>query len=396
MRLSPIIAPVPAKASCSFPPGAFEAGRSLEARYYHKNSAERKGAGLGRIETFGTLPNGEEVAAIGLGNRRGMQVRIISYGASLQAVLVPGRDGALADVTLGHSTLRPYLEQPQYFGSTVGRVANRIANGRFTLDGRDYRVPVNNGSNSLHGGVLGFDKVNWELVDEGENMVVLRHLSPDGDQGYPGALIVTAAYSLDEDDALSVEYRATTDRTTIVNLSNHAYWNLAGEGAEEGAMGHLLTIPADHYLPTDAGAIPTGEFRAVEGTAFDFRRQRVIGADIRDASDEQLRFGRGYDHDWVVGREVADESRLLARLEHPGSGRVMEVLSNQPGVQFYSGNFLDGTSSGKSGRIYRMGDAIALEPQMFPDTPNRPEFGSLRLEPGQTYRNVIVWRFRTD
>jgi aldose 1-epimerase len=348
-----------------------------------------------QIETFGTLPDGEEVAGITLGNRRGMQARIITYGASIQAVLVPGRDGMLADVTLGHSTLDPYLEQPQYFGSTVGRVANRIANGRFTLDGRDYHVPVNNGPNSLHGGILGFDKVNWELVDAGEKTVVLRHLSLDGDQGYPGTLTVTAAYSLDEDNALSVEYRATTDRTTIVNLSNHAYWNLAGEGAEEGAMGHLLTIPADHCLPADAGAIPTGEFRAVEGTAFDFRRPRVIGTDVRDASDEQLRFGRGYDHNWVVGRAVADEPRLLARLEHLGSGRVMDVLSNQPGVQFYSGNFLDGTSFGKAGRIYRMGDAVALEPQMFPDTPNRPEFGSLRLEPGQTYRNVIVWRFST-
>jgi len=350
---------------------------------------------VGQIETFGTLPNGEKVAAATLADRSGMRVRIITYGASIQAALVPDRDGALSDVTLGHPTLEPYLAQPQYFGSIVGRVANRIANGRFTLDGREYRVPVNNGPNSLHGGSRGFDKVNWELVDASGKAVVLRHVSPDGDQGYPGALTVTAAYSLDEESALSVEYRATTDRTTIVNLSNHAYWNLAGEGAAEGAMGQLLTIPAEHYLPTDAGAIPTGEFRAVEGTMFDFRRPRVIGAGVRDASDEQIRFGRGYDHNWVVGRDVADEPRLLARLEHRGSGRVMEMLSNQPGVQFYSGNFLDGTSFGKSGRLYRMGDAVALEPQMFPDTPNRPEFGSLRLEPGQTYRNAIVWRFST-
>lgn len=349
-----------------------------------------------KIETFGTLPDGDEVVAVTLGNIRGMQVRIISYGASLQALLVPGRDGRPADVTLGHSTLDPYLRQPQYFGSTVGRVANRIAGGRFTLDGRDYRVPVNNGANSLHGGTEGFDKANWALVEASERMVVLRHVSPDGDQGYPGALTVTATYALDEDDALSVDYRATTDRTTIVNLSDHAYWNLAGEGAAEGAMGQMLTIPADHYLPTDAGAIPTGEFRAVDGTVFDFRRPRPIGADVRDAADEQIRIGLGYDHNWVVDREAADEPRLLARLEHPGSGRAMEVLSNQPGVQFYSGNFLDGRSSGKAGRLYRMGDAVALEPQMFPDTPNRPDFGSLRLEPGQTYRNIIVWRFTTS
>ena len=348
------------------------------------------------IETFGTLPSGGKVVAATLRNRRGMQVRIISYGASLQAALVPDRDGNLADVTLGHATLDPYLEQPQYFGSTVGRVANRIAGGRFTLDGRDYRVPVNNGPNSLHGGTQGFDKANWELLDAGEARLALRHVSPDGDQGYPGTLIVTATYALDEDDALSVDYRATTDRTTIVNLSNHAYWNLAGEGAAEGAMGQFLTLPADHYLPTDAGAIPTGEFRPVDGTVFDFRRPRLIGADVRDASDEQIRIGLGYDHNWVVDREVVAAPRLLARLEHPGSGRVMEVLSNQPGVQFYSGNFLDGTSSGKAGRLYRMGDAVALEPQMFPDTPNRPEFGSLRLEPGETYRNIIVWRFTAN
>lgn len=349
-----------------------------------------------QIEIFGTLPNGEGVAAVTLGNRRGMQARIISYGASLQAVLAPDRDGTLADVALGHATLDPYLRQPQYFGSTVGRVANRIAGGRFTLDGRDYQVPVNNGANSLHGGVQGFDKANWALIEAGAARVVLRHVSPDGDQGYPGALTVTATYALDEGNALSVDYRATTDRTTIVNLSNHAYWNLAGEGAAEGALGQWLTIPADHYLPTDPGSIPTGEFRAVEGTVFDFRRPRLIGADVRDASDEQIRIGLGYDHNWVVGRAVADEPRLLARLEHPGSGRVMETLSNQPGVQFYSGNFLDGSSSGKAGRLYRMGDAVALEPQMFPDAPNRPEFGSLRLEPGETYRNVIVWRFSTN
>jgi aldose 1-epimerase len=220
-------------------------------------------------------------------------------------------------------------------------------------------------------------------------------VSPDGDQGYPGTLKVTATYSLSDDNILCVEYRAATDRPTLVNISNHAYWNLAGEGSADGAMGHRLTIPADHYLPTDATAIPTGEFRAADGTVFDFRDAVPIGARVRDASDEQIRFGRGYDHNWVVARDVADEPRLLARLEDPASGRVLETWSNQPGIQFYSGNFLDSTSSGKAGRLYRMGDAVALEPQKFPDTPNRPEFGSLRLEPGETYRNVIQWRFTT-
>ncbi|MEA3029499.1 MAG: aldose 1-epimerase [Sphingomonadales bacterium] len=344
---------------------------------------------------FGTLPGGEVVDAIILSNRRGMQARIITYGASVQSVLAPDRDGALADVALGHPTLAPYLDQPQYLGATVGRVANRIAGGRFTLDGRDYLVPVNNGPNSLHGGAIGFDKRNWELLHGNATSAVLRLVSIDGDQGYPGTLTVTATYSLGGENELSVEYLAATDRTTIVNLSNHAYWNLAGEGAPQGAMGHLLTIPAEHYLPTDATAIPTGELRPVEGTPFDFRRAMPVGARVRDASDEQLRFGRGYDHNWVVDREVSLEPRLLARLEDPLSGRAMELLSNQPGIQFYSGNFLDATTAGKAGRLYRTGDAIVLEPQMFPDTPNRPAFGSLRLDPGQTYRNVIVWRFST-
>lgn len=342
---------------------------------------------------FGTLPDDETVAAITLRNRRGVTARIITYGASLQSVEVPDRAGALADVTLGHATLQEYLDQPQYLGSTVGRVANRIAGGRFTLDGRDHRVPANDGAHSLHGGERGFDKANWRLAEIGEGKASLHHVSPDGDQGYPGTLSVTATYKLDDDDTLSVEYLATTDRPTIVNLSNHAYWNLAGEGSTEGAMGHLLTIPADHFLPSDAGLIPTGEFRPVAGTPFDFRRPTAIAARLRDARDAQIRVGRGYDHNWVVARRPSDSPRLLALLEHPPSGRRMELLSNQPGVQFYSGNFLDGTTVGKSGRLYRMGDAVALEPQMFPDTPNRPEFGSIRLDPGETYRNIILWRF---
>lgn len=345
---------------------------------------------------FGALAGGEPVEAITLANRAGMRVRIITYGAGIQSVLVPDRDGRLADVALGHPTPADYVERPQYIGSTVGRVANRIAGGRFVLDGAAYQVPVNNGPNSLHGGARGFDKVNWEVIgtETGEAAsVTLGLTSRDGDQGYPGTLKVTATYRLDEAKALSVEYRAATDRPTIVNLSNHAYWNLAGEGAAEGAMGHLLTIYADHYLPTDASAIPTGEVRPVAGSVFDFRTPTAVGARVRDAAEEQIRFGRGYDHNWVVAREVSEEPRPVARVEDPVSGRVMELLSNQPGVQFYSGNFLDGTTVGKAGRLYRMGDAVVLEPQMFPDTPNQPDFGSLRLEPGQAYRNIIIWRF---
>jgi aldose 1-epimerase len=347
---------------------------------------------------FGTLPDGRTVEAVTLTNHKGMRVRLISYGASIQTVVVPDRHGTGADVTLGYPTMQGYLEQPQYFGSTVGRVANRIAKGRFTLDGKAYQVPVNNSPNSLHGGTKGFDKVLWTVAETHDGpsaSVAFRYVSPDGEMGYPGTLTVTATYSLNEANELSVEYRATTDRPTLVNLSNHAYWNLAGEGSAEGAMGHLLTIPAYHYSPTDATAIPTGEFRPVAGTVFDFRKATPVGARVRDASDAQIVYGRGYDHNWVIARTLAPQPRLLARVEEPKSGRVMEVLSNQPGLQFYSGNFLDATTVGKAGRIYRMGDAIVLEPQMFPDTPNRPDFGSVRLDPGQTYRNLIVWRFST-
>lgn len=348
-----------------------------------------------RREPFG-VADGVPVEAITLVNPGGMQVRIITYGASIQSVLVPDRDGRVADVALGHATLQEYRDRPQYFGSTVGRVANRIAGGRFALDGVDYRVPVNDGPNALHGGGKGFDKAVWSVLSLGDACVTLGHVSPDGDQGFPGTLTVTATYSLDDDNSLTVEYRAATDRPTLVNLSNHAYWNLAGEGTSQGAMGHRLAILADRFLPTDAAAIPTGAFRAVEGTAFDFRTPCIVGERVRDAADEQIGFARGYDHNWVVADHAASAPRLMARLDDPASGRTMELLSNQPGLQFYSGNFLDGTSGGKAGRLYRMGDAIVLEPQLFPDTPNRPEFGSARLEPGESYRNIIVWRFSTS
>lgn len=349
------------------------------------------------VELFGTL-KGEPVEAITLTNDGGMTARILTYGASIQSVVVPDRDGQFADVALGHATLEDYVAQPQYMGSTVGRVANRIARGRFPFDGGEVRVPVNNGANSLHGGTEGFDRANWQVlaVEEGERgSVTLGHVSPDGDQGFPGQLTVTATYTLDEANALAVEYRAACDRATVVNLSNHTYWNLAGEGSEAGAMDHLLAIHGEAFLPTDAGAIPTGEIRPVADTPFDFRTPRRIGERVRDGGDAQIRIGRGYDHDWVVAPGVSEAPKLVARVGEPVSGRVMELLSNQPGLQFYSGNFLDGTSRGKSGRLYRMGDAFVLEPQAHPDTPNRPEFGSIRLEPGETYRNLIVWRFST-
>jgi aldose 1-epimerase len=346
-------------------------------------------------DNFGELADGTAVEAITLANSSGMTVRIISFGASIQAVEVADRNGIFADVTTGYRTLDEYVSQPQFFGSTVGRFANRLKNARFSLGGKEYVVPSNDGRNSLHGGSQGFDKVNWEVVDcsEPDLSVTLRYVSKDGDQGYPGTLTTFARYSLDDDNKLTVEYHATTDAPTIVNLSNHAYWNLTGEGSQHDAMDHLLTIHADRFLPVDAELIPTGERRNVAGSAFDFRSPKPIRVHVRDAADAQIAFGRGYDHNWIVGETPSREPRPMAHLEDPHSGRTMTLLSNQPGLQFYSGNFFDGSTSGKAGQFYRMGDAIALEPQQFPDTPNQPNFGSVALHPGQTYANIISWRF---
>lgn len=345
---------------------------------------------------FGKLPDGRTVEAITLHGGPGVSAVVINYGASLQSFVLPDKNGAGADITLGSPTLEGYLRKPEYFGATVGRFANRIAKGAFTLDGRKYQTPANNNGNALHGGDRGFDKVLWEILETGrgaEASVTLRYVSPAGDMGYPGTLTALAIFSL-KGSELTIEYRASTDAPTIVNITNHAYWNLAGEGAARSALDHVLMIPADHYTPVDPGLIPTGEFRPVAGTVFDFRKPTAIGARVRDAGTEpQLVLGRGYDHNFVIARTVASEPRLLARVEEPVSGRGFELWSNQPGLQFYSGNFLDGTTIGKSGHLYRQGDAIALEPQIFPDTPNQPKLGSARLAPGETYRNVIIYKF---
>lgn len=348
---------------------------------------------------FGVMPDGREVPAVTLKNAKGVQVTVIAYGAAIQSVVLPDRAGRPADVALGYATLGEYLAKPQYFGATVGRFANRIAKGRFKLDGADYQVPVNDGANSLHGGVVGFDKVLWDVVSVKSGpvaSVTLRRVSPDGDQGYPGQMTVEATYSLDERNNLTIEYKATTDKPTIANITNHTFWNLSGEGSAKGALGALITIPAETYLPTDAGSIPTGEFRPVKGTDFDFRTPHAIGERVRDARDQQLVYGHGYDHNWNVGTKVTADQHLMARAYDPASGRGFELWSNQPGLQFYSGNFLNATSAGKSGRMYRQGDAFVMEPQIFPDTPNQPKFGSARLAPGETYRNVITYRFTVD
>lgn len=347
--------------------------------------------------TFGTMPDGRTVERVTLTNAHGVSATVIALGAALQSVMMPDRKGKVADVQLGYDTLDGYVSKPEFFGATVGRVANRVAKGRFTLDGKAYATPVNNGPNSLHGGTKGFDKVLWQVVavkDGPIASVTLRYVSPDGDMGYPGTVTTTAIYSLNESDALKIEYRATTDRPTYVNLSNHAYWNLVGPGMS--AMGHVVTIPADRYTPTDADSIPLGRHASVVGTVFDFRKPTPVGDRVRDARDEQIVFARGYDHNWVIGNAVTPDQHRMARVVDPVSGRGFELWSNQPGLQFYSGNFFDGTLKGKGGQAYRMGDAIVMEPQVFPDAMNQPGFPSIRLNPGQTYRNVMTYRLFTE
>jgi len=346
-------------------------------------------------ENAGKLKDGTVVEAVTLSNAHGVSARILSYGATLQSFKGPDKAGKIADVVLGYDDAEAYESRPNYFGVTVGRYANRIAGGKFALDGKSYQLPLNDKTNSLHGGGKGFDKQVWRIVSVNSGpsaSVVFALTSPDGDSGYPGKLEVKVTYALDESGALTISYDAATDKPTVVNMTNHAIFDLAGEGSPSGAMGHLLTIPARAYTPVDSKLIPTGELRAVEGTVFDFRKARLIGQDLRDGRDEQIRFGLGYDHNFALDKGVTAKPELAARLEDPASGRVLEVLSTEPGVQFYTGNFLDGTFYGKSGHLYRQGDGIALEPQKFPDAPNQPGFVSARVDPGKPYRHVMVYR----
>jgi aldose 1-epimerase len=348
-------------------------------------------------EPFGALADGRQVEAVILSNKAGIRVKIMTLGAAVQSLSIPDRGGHSADIVLGFDTAQEYVQNPSYFGATVGRFANRIAKGHFSLDGKTYTLATNDHGNHLHGGLKGFDKVLWSIDSVRSAtpaIAVFSYTSPDGEEGYPGTLHVTVSYSLDDAAALRVEFKATTDKSTIVNISNHSYFNLS---AETGAsvLTHLLMVNASKYTPVDAGLIPTGELRAVQGTPFDFRKPTAIGARVRDGRDQQLRYGRGYDHNFALDG-AAGEFRLAARVADPASGRVMEIFSAAPGLQFYSGNFLDSTIAGKGGRLYREGDALVLEPQLFPDAPNQKSFPSARLDPGNTYVNTMEYRFSTD
>jgi aldose 1-epimerase len=345
---------------------------------------------------FGVLSDGTSVDAVTLSNAGGIRATIIAWGATLQSLELPDRNGRTDDVVLGYADLDGYVMKPQYFGATVGRFANRIADARFVLDGKAYVLAANNGRNSLHGGTRGFDKVVWTITDVTSGpraSVTLRYVSPDGEEGYPGTLTTDVTYALDDDGTLTTRYEATTDAPTIINLSHHSLFNLAGAGSARSVLGQRLMIDADAYLPVDASLIPTGEIRSVAGTPFDFRESLPIGDRIRDGADPQIMIGRGYDHNYVLNGGASAMPKRAARFEDPVSGRVLELYTTEPGLQVYSGNFLDGTTSGKADRIYRQGDGLALEPQKFPDAPNQPAFPSARLDPGNTYRQASYYRF---
>lgn len=351
-------------------------------------SPPRERAGVTRA-LFGKMTDGSPVEMFTLRNANGVEVRAINYGATITSIRVPDRRGRFGDVVLGFETLEPYLKPHPYFGAVVGRYGNRIAKGQFTLDGQTYKLAANNGPNHLHGGVRGFDKMLWNVSPMiGSVGVVFTRTSPDGEEGYPGNLAVRIAYSLGERNDLTIEYQATTDKPTPVNLTQHSYFNLAGEG---DILGHELMIDADRCTPVDRTLIPTGELAPVQGTPFDFRKPTPIGARINEAH-EQLKNGRGYDHNWVLNRKDG-ALQLAVRLVDPKTGRMLEIATTEPGLQFYSGNFLDGTITGKGGQVYKHRSGLALETQHFPDSPNKPDFPPAILRPGQQHNSRTVYTF---
>jgi aldose 1-epimerase len=347
-------------------------------------------AGVAR-EAFGRTGEGIPVEVFSLTNKAGVEIKAISFGAIITSIRIPDRTGALADVTLGFDSLDGYLKEHPFFGAVVGRYGNRIGKASFTLDGRTYKLAANNGPNHLHGGVRGFDKYVWTAeVLNGVTGVAFTRTSPDGEEGYPGTVQARVSYVLSETSELSIAYRATTDKATPINLTQHTYFNLAGHNAGS-IVDHELTLAADRYTPVDSTLIPTGELASVAGTPLDFRQPTRIGARIDDPH-QQIKFGMGYDHNWVINRK-GDGLQLAARVYEPKSGRTLEVQTTEPGVQFYTGNFLDGTLKGKGGAAYNRRNGFCLETQHYPDSPNKPAFPSTIVKPGQTYQSQTVWRF---
>jgi aldose 1-epimerase len=345
---------------------------------------------------FGQTPDGKPVEIYTLRNSCGSEARIITYGGIVQSLTMPDKNGKFADVVLGYDALDGYLTNNPYFGAQIGRYGNRIGGAKFTLDGKTYELAKNNNGNSLHGGLKGFDKVVWTArpMDTSHGpALILTHLSKDGEEGFPGNLQVTSVYTLTDENALQVEFKAVTDKPTICNLTHHSYFNLAGQGNGD-ILGHVLYLNSDQTTPVDAQLVTTGEFADVTGTPFDFRKPTAIGARIDDP-DKVLQYGPGYDHNWVINKPLG-QFGLQARVTDPKSGRVMEVWSDEPGVQFYAGNFLGGTIVGKGGVTYQKRTGFCLEPQHYPDSPNKVNFPTTALRPGQTYGNIIVYKFSAE
>jgi aldose 1-epimerase len=342
---------------------------------------------------FGTMPDGAAVELFTFTNGHGVEVRIMNLGATVVSIKTPDRQGQPGDVVLGFDSLDGYLHNSPFFGVVVGRYGNRIARGRFTLDGHVYTLAKNDGENHLHGGLKGFDKAVWtaDIVDAaGVPSLTLQYVSKDGEEGYPGTLTATVTYTLMDDNALKIAYAATTDKKTVVNLTNHSYFNLAGRG---DILSHELTIDADRFTPVDKGLIPTGELTPVAGTPFDFTTPHAIGARI-DRADRQIEYGHGYDHNFVLNKPLGAFG-VAATAYDPSSGRVLTVSTSEPGVQFYTGNFLDGSVHGKGGQAYQRRSALCLETQHYPDSPNHPAFPSTVLEPGPRYETTTVFAFST-
>ncbi|MEV0126655.1 aldose epimerase family protein [Streptomyces sp. NPDC050703] len=344
-------------------------------------------------ELFGRLADGTKVYRWSLANG-GTRLKVLSYGGIVQSLEIPDRHGRHTNVSLGYDTIEEYVAGTTFFGALIGRYGNRVARGRFTLDGKTHQLSVNDGENSLHGGAKGFNTRVWDVepfTDATGVGLVLRYVSVDGEMGYPGTLRVKVTYTLTARGDWRIDYAATTDKATVVNLTNHTYYNLAGEGSGD-IYGHELSLAARRFTPTDAGLIPTGELARVAGTPFDFRRAKTVGRDIRTAHP-QLVTAKGYDHNWVLDKGITRAPEHFATLRDADSGRTMRIATTEPGVQFYSGNFLDGTLTGPSGRTYRQGDGLCLETQHFPDSPNQPSFPSTVLRPGETYRSSTVHGF---
>ena len=345
-------------------------------------------------ETFGKNVFGEETDLFTLTNSNGLRARIMNHGGILVSLEVPDRDGNLADVVLGHDTAAEYAEEGPYFGAAIGRFGNRIKDGKFTLDGVEYTLVQNNGANALHGGLRGFDKVIWDTeILEAENAIRMTYVSADGEEGFPGEVKTIMTYTLTEKNELKLDYAAETTKATPYNITNHTYFNLAGQ--DSGCQGkQIMMINADTYLPTDATSIPVGEEAPVEGTPFDFRSPHPIGERI-DEENEQLGFAGGYDHNWCLNQQAEGALTLCARTEDPSSGRVMETWTTEPGVQFYAGNFLDGTLKGKGGCMYVRRGGFCLETQHYPDSPNQPQFPSTILRPGDAFSSQTIYKFST-